>query len=121
MAYSLDYRIRERLATYLASEISLSEFEDWFFPETWDVDQIDNLDLLNLVYGIKLRLAEFSNKDWTETELRSRLRPFIERYVTNASQSQIQYGTSNVSLRVQMSVIYPVVRSVDTKSSTVYG
>ena len=63
MSYPLDYRIRERLAAYLASEISLSEFEDWFFPETWDVDQVDNLDLLSLVYGIKLRLAEFSNGD----------------------------------------------------------
>ena len=78
MSYSLDYTVRERLAAYLADEISLSEFEDWFFPETWDIDQTDNLDLLNLVYSIKLRLAEFSNGDWTEAELRSRLCPFIE-------------------------------------------
>jgi hypothetical protein len=120
MSYSLDYTIRERLATYLASEISLSEFEDWFFPETWDIDQVDNLDLLNLVYGIKLRLAEFSNGDWTETELRSRLRPFIQRYVMVASQSQIQYGTSNTSFRVQGAVTCPVVQSVDIKSSKVY-
>src|SRR5215469_1451233 len=93
MAYSLDFNIRERLATYLANEISLSEFEDWFFPETWDVDQVDDLALLNLVYGIKLRLAEFSHGDWTEDELRSLLRPFIQQYVMVASQRQIQYGT----------------------------
>ncbi len=61
MSHSLDYKIRERLAEYLASEISLREFENWFFPETWDIDQIDNPALANLVYGIKLRSAEFSN------------------------------------------------------------
>ena len=120
MSYSLDFNIRERLASYLANEISLSEFEDWFFPETWDIDQVDNLDLLNLVYGIKLRLAEFSNGDWTEDEFRSRLRPFIEQYVTVPSQSQIRYGTSSTSLYVRASITCPAVQSVDIKSSTVY-
>jgi hypothetical protein len=73
MSHSLDIDIRERLAAYLASEISLGEFEDWFFSEIWDVDQVDDLDLLSLVYGIKLRLAEFSHGDWTEDELYSLL------------------------------------------------
>lgn len=79
MSYSLDFNIREWLAKYLAGEISLHEFEDWFFPETWDVDQLDNLALTNLVYGIKLRLAEYSHGDWTEKELRDLLRSFIEK------------------------------------------
>ena len=81
MTHSLDFNIRERLAEYLADEISLRDFENWFFPETWDIDRLDDLALTNLVYGIKLRLAEFSNGDWTETELRSRLRPFLEKHV----------------------------------------
>jgi hypothetical protein len=80
MSYSLDINIRERLAAYLANEISLREFEDWFFPETWDVDQLGNLALTNLVYGIKLCLAEFSNGDWTEGELRNLLRPFMMKH-----------------------------------------
>ena len=79
MSYSLDFDIRERLAAYLADENSLSEFEDQFIPETWDVDQFDNLVLTDLVYGIKLRLAEFSRGDWTEKELRDLLRPFIDQ------------------------------------------
>lgn len=80
MSHSLDYNIRERLADYLASKNSLREFEDWFFSETWDIDEIDNtdsqtpVDLANLVYVIKLRLAEFSHGDWTEVELHSMLR-----------------------------------------------
>ncbi len=78
MSYSLDYIIREQLAKYLVGEVSLHKFEDWFFPEIWNVDQVNNVALLNLVYEIKLRLAEFSNGDWTENELQSLLRPFMD-------------------------------------------
>ena len=70
--------------------ISLSEFKKWFFPETWDVDQTNDFNLLNLVYGIKLRLAEFSNKDWTEVELRSLLLSILEKHVIGSFQNQTQ-------------------------------
>jgi hypothetical protein len=69
MPFPLKFAIREKLSAYSNKEISLSEFEDWFFPETWEVDQLDNFSLLNLVYGMKLRFAEFSNSDWTEDDL----------------------------------------------------
>lgn len=121
MSYSLDFNIRERLAAYLAKEISLHEFEDWFFPETWDIDQLGDLALTNLVYGIKLRLAEFSNEDWTESELQSLLRSFIEKYEVNSSLNQIrvQYGTSSINSRVLTTTTYSA-QLVDIKSSTVY-
>jgi hypothetical protein len=120
MSYSLDFKIRERLAAYLAKEISLHEFEDWFFPETWDVDQRGDLALMNLVYGIKLRLAEFSNGDWTESELHDLLRPFIERYDIDSSPNRIavQFGTSSISSQVPTTIVYSG-QSVDIKSSTV--
>ena len=121
MSYSLDFNIRERLASYLAKEISLRAFEDWFVPETWDVDQLGDLALINLVYGIKLRLAEFSHGDWTENELRSLLRPFIEQFdIDNPpSQIKVQYGTSSINSRVLSSTIYSG-QSVDIRSSAVY-
>ena len=106
MSHSLEFKIHEKLAEYLGEEITLHEFEDWFFPETRDIDQIDDPTLANLVYGIKLSLAEFSNGDWTETELRSLLRPFLEKYVAVASQPVVQYGTSNVSYRMTASITY---------------
>lgn len=120
MPYSLNFNIRERLAAYLAQECSLQEFEDWFFPETWDVDQAGDLALTNLVYGIKLRLAEFSNGDWTENELRSLLRPFIEKYDVNSlNQVRVEYGTSSTNSRVLTTITYSG-RLVDIKSSVVY-
>lgn len=131
MPLSLDSAIREKLSSYLAKEISLREFEDWFFPETWEVEQLDNFSLVNLVYGIKLRLAEFSNGDWTEDELRARLRPFVEMYEVAVNsrplQSRVQLGTSSttepefiysaqsVSIRVSDPVIANSDQFVDTK------
>jgi hypothetical protein len=60
MQHSLEFEIRDRLAAYLAGETSLHDFEDWFFPKTWDVDKLDDPALLDLVYQIKLDWAEFS-------------------------------------------------------------
>ncbi len=80
MKHPLELEIRDRLSAYLASEISLQDFEDWFFPKTWDVDKLDDPALLDPVYEIKLNWAEFSNGDWTEEELRSMLRPLVEKY-----------------------------------------
>ena len=59
MPHSLDFHFRVRLADYLADRLSLREFEDWFYAKTWDIDDTDNQTLTNLVYEIKLRLAEY--------------------------------------------------------------
>jgi hypothetical protein len=131
MSHSLDYNIREQLADYMAGKLSLREFEDWFFPETWDIDEIENTDdqtstnLANLVYGIKLRLAEFSHGDWTEVELRSMLLSILEKYVvvigntTMIRQPQVVYGTSSSNYSVPMPIIYSG-RHVGIVSSTEY-
>lgn len=125
MSHSLDYTIREQLADYLADNISLHKFEDWFFSETWEIDDADNQNLANLVYGIKLRLAEFSHGDWTEAELRNMLRSIEEKHTIivgntiSPYQSQIAYGTSSKNYSLPMPIIYsgPLVGIV---SSTVY-
>lgn len=131
MPSSLDSTIREKLSAYLAKEISLREFEDWFFPETWEVDQPDDFSLINLVYGIKLRLAEFSHSDWTEDELRDWLRPFVESFEVTVNSTpprvRVQFSTSSltepkliysaqsVSIRVADSVVTDLDQLVDTK------
>jgi hypothetical protein len=81
MPGALGFNIHEQLADYLVGKLSLRAFEDWFFAETWNIDQRDDLALASLVYAIKLLLAEFAHGDWIETELRSRLRPCLEKYV----------------------------------------
>jgi hypothetical protein len=86
MSHSLDFAICEQLGRYLAHEISLREFKDWFFPETWYADQIAGPALIDLIYSIKLDLAELSHGDWTESELRDLFRSSLEAYVSSTKQ-----------------------------------
>lgn len=119
MQYSLDFEIRNHLAAYLAGEISLHDFEDWFFSKTWNVDQMNDPALIDLVYEIKLNWAEFSDGDWTEEELRSMLRPLVEKYKVTSSPIQIVSSTSNTNFQFSSSTIHSVL-FVDTRSSRGY-
>src|SRR5687768_10744942 len=80
MQPSLDVAIREQLARYLRGEMSIAEFEDWFIPATWNVDQVGNDVARELTYEIQLRLAEFSYPHWTEAELKELLIPLVHHY-----------------------------------------
>ncbi len=120
MQHPLELEIRDRLSAYLAKEISLRDFEDWFFPKTWDADKLDDPALLDLVYQIKLDWAEFSNGDWSETDFRNMLRSLTEKFTLSPSTTKVVYGTSSRNFR------YPPlsIRSglfADIKSSAVYG
>ncbi len=75
MNMSPDKEIRQRLARYIAGEISLDQFSDWFQPVMWDIENTGNSTAINLAYQVELCLAEASNGDWTETELKNLLRP----------------------------------------------
>jgi hypothetical protein len=67
MATPLADTLRDRLRRYV-------EFDRWFVPATADVDRMDDPETTDLAYEVLLRLAEFSNGDWTETELKDLLR-----------------------------------------------
>jgi hypothetical protein len=69
--------IRKKLDAFLAGKTSLEAFRRWFVPATWDVDEWASPRLQQFVYGIKLRLAEYSNNHWSKTELREKLLPFV--------------------------------------------
>ena len=80
MQSSLDHDIRERLAQYLRGETRLRDFDAWFVPATWEVDQERDPVAYDLTNEIYLRLAEYSNGHWTEAELKDRLRRLVESY-----------------------------------------
>lgn len=77
MAMSLASQIRDRLAHYLDGSVSLQEFDAWLVPSTWNVEQTRDRDAIDLTYEIVLRLAEFSNGDCAEPELKALLRPLV--------------------------------------------
>ena len=80
MSPSLDIEIREKLASYLADEISLEEFEDWFVPASWNVLHRESKIAIDLVYDIELLLAEYSKDCWNEHELREQFLPLVQEY-----------------------------------------
>lgn len=94
MMPSLAIDIHDHLARYLAEEMSLSEFWDWFMPQTWDVGHDVDQATAGTAYDIQLLLFEFSDDLWTEDELRDRLRWFARDYQTTLTSSSITDPTT---------------------------
>jgi hypothetical protein len=72
-----DLEIREQLDRYLAGDQSLGEFREWFIPRCWDVLDGGEDRLQELVYDVELRLAEFTNGQWTEAGLKELFQPLL--------------------------------------------
>jgi hypothetical protein len=83
MSHSLDLAIREQLGRYLTHEISLRDFQYWFVPATWYADREASPALTDLIYSIELAMAEFSHRDWTESELRDLFRSSLEAFINS--------------------------------------
>ena len=58
---------------YVAGDISLRDFQDWFIPATWDVAKCPDKEIVKAVRNIQLSLAEFSSGDLTEAQLKNDL------------------------------------------------
>lgn len=78
MVLQTELEIHNQLVRYLADEISLDEFRDWFDQTTWDLDLSKNA----LAAEIELRLAEYSSGHRDEAELRKLLRPLAQTVIT---------------------------------------
>jgi len=96
MTNAIDLEIRNWLARSLNGDISLHDFEDWFVPVSWDIEQTHNSRANELAGEVELRLAEYTNDDWTEDELRSELQPLVGLYETEyippAQQADTTYS-----------------------------
>jgi hypothetical protein len=68
----MEREIRERLADYLAGEVSLAAFEDWFVPAAWGLEEAEPW-AATLASSILLALAERSQGHLDDSGLRRRL------------------------------------------------
>jgi hypothetical protein len=66
----LSQEVLDRLKTYVEGDVSLEDFEAWFVPATLEVHRSPDQDAQELTATINLWLAEFSNGDRTEAEIR---------------------------------------------------
>ncbi len=62
------YELSAHVTDWVDGRVSLSEFEDWFLPATWDIKGSEAL--VSLVDEIELNLSEFSGGYRTRDELR---------------------------------------------------
>lgn len=115
MQPNLDLQIQQKLADYLDRRIALRDFEEWFAPVAWHVDESGNQAAEDLSNEIELRLAEFGRGHWTETELREMLdtmagtRTKSFTLVSRASSVATSEVSSEVSIEEQ-SVTLDLVR-----------
>jgi hypothetical protein len=63
-------QVRERLADWLDGRISLSEFEGWLVPATWNIHKANDAEAESLVDEIELRLSEYSGGHMAAKQLR---------------------------------------------------
>lgn len=96
MVGGLEQSVREHLASYLAGEEPLHDFQEWFAPRAWDVAREASLEAHELVQEINLSLAEFTSGHLTAVELAQRLRPLVESY---RSIPSVQTASSAKSIR----------------------
>ena len=75
-------QIRERLADYLAGELSYHDFEDWLIQASWNMHHDSSQDAQDLVSDINLLIYEYLDEHIGEEKLRAALRPFVEHYST---------------------------------------
>ena len=119
MQHPFELEIHEHLSSYLANKISLHEFEDWFFPKTWDLDKLDEPALLDLVYQVKLNWAEYSDGDLSEKEFRSMLLSLAQSYTISSPSTRLVYGTSSKNLQFTSTMRSDLSSGI--KSSVVYA
>jgi hypothetical protein len=95
----LDSEIRDYVARLLNGQMNLREFQEWFVPATWNIDQNPSNDSAReLAYSIELLLAEYTNGHLSEQELRSDL----ERLASNI-QMEMGHSQSNLSIKASSS------------------
>lgn len=70
----LETAIISKLCKLIDGMLNLQEFQAWFLPATWDIPkEKEKARAVKLVYTIKLRLGQYSDKLITKEELRERL------------------------------------------------
>ena len=100
----VDLQIREQLARYLAGEMSLAEFRDWFGPVVWGIEQCADPTAEGLAYEVEGRLAEADAGRWNETTLRGTLAPLVEQCRVGTVSS---VTTSSASTVIVEAVAFP--------------
>lgn len=87
MQTSLDRDLSAWLARYLAREVTLRQFQEWFVPATWNLDRALDARAADLAGEIELRLDEYSSGHLDEPQLRRELAGLVGSHAAATSSS----------------------------------
>ena len=95
MTDSLSITIRRQLRRYLTGDLALRDFVRWLASRMESLERHPQAD--DLAQEIYLRLAEYTNGDWTEEQLRAFFRPLVTTYtaIWPTNITPVQTGISN--------------------------
>jgi len=77
--------ILDRTHAYIAGSMSPDDFKDWLIGATWNVER-EHPDAAGVTYDIKLLLAEHSNGDLSDSELRTQLHALTAVHYVSAAR-----------------------------------
>ena len=117
---NLSLRIRRELSRCLAGQTSLHQFARWLAPITLATFENAHGEAVELIAEIELRLAEYSNGDWTEEELRRLFRSLVSTYHFSLSPRTIQLVTGTANTTLSTSTSYSVTVA-DTAHEVVFA
>jgi hypothetical protein len=98
-----EHHIRENVARYLAHQISLDDFQIWFVPRAWEVLET-GAPAAALASQIELLLAEYTNGDRTENELRDALGTFGSVAIVNQASVDAKWEVVTSALSVSFQI-----------------
>ncbi len=96
--------IREHVSRYLAGEIDLRAFRDWFVPFAWNIERRASTETAEVVHQIDLVLSEFEHGDWSEAEVRDHLAPLVQNSRVRVQEKSWVVAISNRSALEQQRV-----------------
>jgi hypothetical protein len=75
----LEKAIRRHLERYLAGNLTLNEFQDWFVHATWDMEATASPEAILFARDVELVFAESTSGYLTPDELRADLLEIAQR------------------------------------------
>ena len=92
--FNLD-QLRQQIDRYLAGDLSLSELEDWFSIESWNVHQWGSAQEIDRVFSLESLFSKYHFENLGESSLRLELAmpigPF-EASIPKARLFELEYG-----------------------------
>ncbi len=70
MTQSLATQIQQQILSYLANQLDLAAFEDWIISHTWNVHQLENVQIEELASAVQGLLLGYSSDEISVEQLR---------------------------------------------------